>query len=226
MRPELYSRDIVKRCQSLIDQLGPLVERGLRDDVKFGGPLLTTFLLALATPMIVLPIERIFKPSRGGHTVADDRELDTKIEAAVKDVFAEGKRFGDAPFVGAQRWSYVDSYRPFNIAKQCPPDLLQQLSSPEAAKRAREVEAKRILLDLRNALAHGGVIYLDKNGRLTLRSTGMLAFAATRVKERKPVSINVIRIPTEDFRAFLKDWASWLAGTKVPSLLNQEPIAA
>lgn len=57
--PNHYSRDIAARCQTLIDQLLPIVEHGLPDDHRFGGPLRTTFLLAMATPMIVLPIERI-----------------------------------------------------------------------------------------------------------------------------------------------------------------------
>jgi hypothetical protein len=52
--PEHYSRDIVLRCQSLIRHLLPKVEERLSDEAQFGGPLRTTFLLAMATPMIVL----------------------------------------------------------------------------------------------------------------------------------------------------------------------------
>ena len=54
--PNHYSRDIVIRCESLIRHLLPKIEQGLPDDVRFGGPLRTTFLLAMATPMIVLGI--------------------------------------------------------------------------------------------------------------------------------------------------------------------------
>ena len=63
MIPENYSREIAQRCQSLIRNLRPVVAQGLPDEEQFGGPLSTTLLLALAAPMIVLPIERLFKPA-------------------------------------------------------------------------------------------------------------------------------------------------------------------
>src|SRR5579883_3143229 len=85
--PEHYSRDIALRCQSLIRELRPVVKGGLADDRRFGGPLETTFLLALATPMIVLPIERIFKPAEPGAAPAgDDRKLDPALAEEMADV--------------------------------------------------------------------------------------------------------------------------------------------
>jgi hypothetical protein len=82
MIPEHYSRDIALRCQSLIRNLRPVVQRGLLDEGRFGGPLSTTLLLALATPMIVLPIERIFEPSnsRSGQ-VGDDCQLELRTRS-------------------------------------------------------------------------------------------------------------------------------------------------
>ena len=43
----------------------PHVQKGLPDEKKFGGSLTTTFLLAMANPMIALPVERICKPENG-----------------------------------------------------------------------------------------------------------------------------------------------------------------
>jgi hypothetical protein len=39
MRPEHYSRHIAQRCGSLVRHLLPLIQKGLPDDAKFGGPL-------------------------------------------------------------------------------------------------------------------------------------------------------------------------------------------
>ena len=60
MIPEHYARDIVERCDSPIESLLPVV---IDDSDQFGGPLGTTFLIAMSTPMILLPLERILKPA-------------------------------------------------------------------------------------------------------------------------------------------------------------------
>jgi len=57
-RPEHYSLDLVTRCRSLLEHLMPYVRKGLPGDEKFGGSLSTTFLLAMANPIIALPVER------------------------------------------------------------------------------------------------------------------------------------------------------------------------
>jgi hypothetical protein len=122
----------------------------------------------MATPMIVLPIERLFKPSEGYTTVTgDDRELDEMLASRVADTLAPEKTFGEAPFAVSARWSYVPGHRPFNTAEEWPYELLSKLKSQEAFDEAMAAPAYRIMLDLRNALAHGGVTYLDKNGQNT-----------------------------------------------------------
>jgi hypothetical protein len=125
MIPEHYSRDIAQRCVSLMRHLRPVVQQGLPDDAQFRGPLSTTFLLALATPMIVLPIERIFKPAELEATqAADDREIDPVLSRDVHEVLGLGRTFGMAPFVVPGRWSYVPGYHPFNVATTWSRDLL------------------------------------------------------------------------------------------------------
>jgi hypothetical protein len=107
MIPEHYSRDVAKRCRSLIRNLMPLIATGLPDDEQFGGPLCTTFLLAMATPMVVLPIERMFKPGTGREGAADDRTLDPTLAAQVANILAPGMSFGTAPFAETSVWAYV-----------------------------------------------------------------------------------------------------------------------
>ncbi len=60
--PQSFSIDIPRRCQILIDELWPLISEK-RDDGSL--PLNASFLLAISTPMINLPIERIWKPEMG-----------------------------------------------------------------------------------------------------------------------------------------------------------------
>jgi hypothetical protein len=92
--PQHYSRDVPQRCEALIEELLPIVEGGLRADAKFGGPLKTTLLLALATPMVVLPVERIFKRvAFNDPGVADDRGIDEALARGVKSVLGEDHAF-------------------------------------------------------------------------------------------------------------------------------------
>ena len=227
--PNHYSRDITARCHSLIKHLLPFVRCGLPDDTEFGGPLSTTFLLAVATPMIVLPIERIYKPGeRRDGQVGDDRDLDPVLAGELGNVLGEDRFFGDAPFAKSSEWGYVSGHRPFNIADRWPEDLLYALAAPEAVENARKTPAKRILRDLRNALAHGGVTFLDEHGRNTDGQAAMFGFVGAILKDQKVTGLNVLRVRENDFVAFLNDWADWLnRQTSVLKAINErDPIEA
>jgi hypothetical protein len=215
---EHYSRDLPKRCERLIERLMPVVEGGLPGDGDFGGPLKTTFLLALATPMLILPVERMFK--RSG--VADDWELDDRIDARVAEILGSERPFGKAPFAGAG-WGYISRAAPFNIAGGWPPEHLDRLGSREAGEAAQNASAWRILKDLRNALAHGGVAYLDGHGRNSEGEAVMLAFAGAIMKDGKIVALNLLRVHQDDFRRFLSDWSKWISATDVTYVLSEAP---
>ncbi len=225
--PDHYSRDIAVRCQNLIQHLLPMINDGLPDDERFAGPLRTTFLLAMATPMIVLPIERLFKPGNPNAAQAgDDTELDPALANEVADILGETRTFGEAPFAANMSWRYVQGCPPFNVAADWPHELLDRLDTPEAIDAARKAPASRILLNLRNALAHGGVAYLDENGRNTRGRAAMFAFAATQTRNRQIAGLNILRIHEDEFGAFLAAWTQWLARTPVPNVLSHQSAVA
>jgi hypothetical protein len=217
MIPEHYARDIVERCDSLIDTLLPIVQR--ESDARFGGPLGTTFLVAMSSPMVLLPVERMLKPA-ARDAVADDRVLDQTLGKAVTDVLSQATRFGDAPFAREGAWSYVARHAPFNLARGMPADLLHSLSKPQAAKDAMAASTARIVTDLRNALAHGGVAYLDEAGRQTGGQAAMLAFVGSVMRNGHITGVNVLRVKEQDYRDFLAAWASWLRQAGVTAALN------
>jgi hypothetical protein len=186
----------------------------LPDDAKFGGTLDTTFLLAMATPMVVIPLERIYTPAAYAGQVGDDRDLDANLSKEVIGVLGSARKFSDSPF-SVPGWSYVPAYSPvFNVADGCPDDLLQALNTDDAIARAKNTPASVILRVLRNALAHGGVVYLDKNGMATDTEAMMYAFVSSeRDDRRRIVGLNVLRISQSDFCTFLAAWTDWLART-------------
>jgi hypothetical protein len=108
----------------------------------------------MATPMLVLPIERIFKPSGRNHRgIADDRALDPLLADLVLQDLGPERKFGAAPFFQADDWTYVPDIEPFDVARDWPRPVLQALSSGEAIGRAADARACEILLALRNSLA-------------------------------------------------------------------------
>jgi hypothetical protein len=201
---ERYARDIVERCETLIESFLPVV---IQDPAKrFGGPLGTTFLVAMSTPMILLPIERMLKPAANRDSVADDRTVDESLGKAVTETLSAKAAFGGTPFGRAGAWSYVDGQKPFNLAGGIPGDLLERLSKTESSKAALNAKAVRVLTDLRNALAHGDIAYLDERGRQTDVQAAMLAFVGAVMKGGRITGVNVLRIGECDYRQF---WAAW-----------------
>lgn len=219
MIPEHYARDIVERCENLIESLLPVV---MQDPAKrFGGPLGTTFLVAMSTPMILLPIERMLKPAANRDSVADDRAVDESLGKAVTEMLSATATLGETPFGRAGAWRYIGGQKPFNLAGGMPRELLERLSEDESSKTALNNPAVRVLTDLRNALAHGGIAYLDERGRQTDGQAAMLAFVGAVMKGGRITGVNVLRIGERDYRLFLAAWASWLRQAGVTAALNE-----
>ena len=219
-RPVHYSAEVPARCEALIGQLGPLVEEHSDPDGLWGGPLKTTFLLAMATPMLVLPLERIFKPLIWDVVgVANDVAQDPDLDARFAEILGKGRTFGAAPFYEAGVWRYVPDYPAFKVGHDWPDDLLDGLAAEGAEATASDAAASKILTGLRNALAHGGVTYLDSNGRHTQFATNMLGFAS-RVRQNDPTQLCLLRVTVPGFETFLRSWAKWLSAAGVTEELE------
>lgn len=96
--PAHYSQELPSRCYQLIIKLWPAVQEIYADRQEHHGPLTTTFLLAMANPMIVLPIERIERQrgkESGGYV--NDRPLNHHLAQEVDRVLGAA-RFDKSPF--------------------------------------------------------------------------------------------------------------------------------
>lgn len=213
-RPRHYSAELPIRCQALIEMFGPAVQEDSDPQGRWGGPLKTTFLVALAAPMIALPIERLFKPARPHHLgLADDRELDPQLAAMVADVLGPAQSFEAAPFFEPGAWTYIPTLAPFEVGRDWPPRALEALRSESAARAAAEAPARDILLALRNALSHGGITYLDQNGDHADFATNMLGFASF-ARPHHP-EFRLLRVEVPAFESFLGLWSKWLSSSGV-----------
>lgn len=220
-RPVHYSMEIAARCQHLIELLVDQTDSDPTLNERWRGPLRTTFLLAMSTPMLVLPMERLFKPVLRKAGVADDSKLDEGVGDRVRATFADGRPFHEADFYEAKAWSYIDATKKFSIAEVWPSAIFDQLDTPGASAAAGTAPTADILGCLRNALSHGGVAYLDRRGRQSEDATNMLGFAAYPASNRRD-ELRILRISVDRYQHFLAAWSKWLADSGIEDKLAHE----
>ena len=210
--PQNFSIDVPRRCQILLEQLWPSVSN------KADGrplPLNASFLLAISTPMVNLPIERIWKPQKGlavGHL--NDAVLDASLAKAVKADIGQSPVV-KAPFykAGAWRYHYLQKEAALpDLSKQGLPLGVQQALVAGGALTAADALATETFCSiLRNGLAHGGVLYLDSYGQTTEGApVTRFCFVSTKQKNRTVVGLHFLQITMKDYRAFLGKWVGWL----------------
>ena len=223
--PAHFSLELPRRCMKLINELLPTVGTVFADDDRREqGGLTSTFLISMAGPIVVLLIERIErhlqKKDREGY--ADDRRLNLALSRSLKDMLGGGKLQKTQFFVSGH-WSFVERVADFNIADGLPDDVSAALASKEAFDRAARLETSKWSSCLRNALAHGGIAYLNEDGRSAYDGgpVKMFCFVSGKYAERTdeaPEAINCLRIREEHFLEFLRRWVAWLENS---SLLNE-----
>jgi hypothetical protein len=172
--------------------------------------------------MLVLPIERLFKPvveKRPG--VADDSALDETANERIRKTLGSGQAFRLAHFFEEEAWTYLDAVPRFALAQEWPADIFDALATAEAQRAAADAPAAAVLLTLRNALGHGGVAYLDADGRQSLAATNMLAFASYPAWNRKK-ELRLLRVSVEAYQRFLGRWAHWLAASDAKEVLSAQ----
>ena len=93
-----------------------------------------------------------------------------------------------------------------------PPALVTHTDG--AFQRAKEMDFRQWVNCLRNALAHGGIAFLDKNGHQTFGdSAKMYAFVSGKYDKNNReqlIGIKALRIDETEFREFLRLWVAWL----------------
>ncbi len=167
-------------------------------------------------PIINLPVERIERHKTAkDQGYADDSHIDPAASKAVVSVLGGGE-FRSAPFYISDTWSFAAVTNPqlFNIADGIPDELATELGTKKAVEKADSMQTSQWCSIIRNALAHGGIAYLDKDGRTSYgRPVKMYAFVSGKYDDldRKTlIVLNVLRISEANYRIFLRKWVEWL----------------
>lgn len=189
MIPQRFVTEYPQRCSQLLQMLEPQARQA---------DLVGSFALLVASAAFTIPFGRM---TEAKHPLgAPERSLSSAIKALSK------VKFLAAPFWHGQRPAF------FRYARI--------VSDPEHAAGWKDAagahpilsedfkDGSTVLRAIRNALAHGNVVYLDENGHESPGSrVRYLAFLA---KHEDGHSFRVVIFGEEDFLMFLKGWIAWV----------------
>jgi hypothetical protein len=220
--PTHFSLEVPKRAHQLLRDL----YEQLTDSDGTRLPLKATFLLSVSMPIVILPIERILKYKQKrteGHM--NDAVLNSRLADAVDHAIDLEEEVHQAKFF-AGPWQYASLEKGAgfpNLAVEGLPDTVAaQLDAPEAVERAGSLSADTFCRILRNALAHGGVLYLDQHGRSNSGApVRRFAFVSTD-RLNNPTKLHFLRIKMVDYRAFLQHWVDWLNREAIDEVLAED----
>jgi hypothetical protein len=173
--------------------------------------LVGSFGLLAAAAVLTIPYERM-KASHFLHDEERDQDLATQIKKL------ETVKFLSAPFWGSEdpgEWrqsrimasvDQVDGWR----------DEKGRPSLSEAANTIEGRKAAVVIRVLRNALAHGNIIYLDKDSREIagnrMENMAFLSRYEEAEEQRKLAETYRVVVTSEGaFLRFVKAWASWVS---------------
>jgi hypothetical protein len=175
--------------------------------------LLGSFGLLAASAILTIPFERM----RSNHFLNnDDRDADLvkNLKALEKVAFLEAPFWRSEPDEGGWRQSRI-----VNAVDDVRGWLDQDGRDPRSADANTMPirKANEVLRVLRNALAHGNIIYLDENGQeIAGNQVAYVAFLSRyeeTVEQRAQSETYRLVITTEEaFLEFIKSWAAWIGG--------------
>lgn len=204
--PARFATDFPKRCLELLENFEHQAGRL---------NLLTSFGVTMASSLLVIPMER-----QGKKHPFREQEYGSSLQLALREL-------------ERQRWQLADFWdgaHPlgwhFSRIVTDPNEVsgwLDETDAPSVSAGADTMGRRSIgevLRVLRNALAHGNIVYLDPARNETPGLPVRYIAFLSRYEELAPKSgaggvaipetYRVVIVPDEDFIAFLKDWARWL----------------
>lgn len=206
MIPSVFTYDFAGRCRSLIDGL----EKAAGDisDPRFGtGPLITTFAITMAMPLIIVPIERL-GTYRGAakHDRGNLPQMYERLRAELE------KPFADASFRGEGTWSLLSVPGPVRN----PHDWSEHLGKTGDLFDSRFCDAMdaqpalNVLNGLRCALGHGSIAYLNRHGQFAPGEEAEVIALFAKDYDNDERVVRIYSVNQDDFLDFLRSWADFL----------------
>jgi hypothetical protein len=190
MIPERFVTEYPERCGQLLDML----ERPARE-----ADLLGSFALLVASAAFTVPVGRMVEKAHPLGRPA--KALYDAIDGLKKESFVS------APFSNGGKPSF---FRYATSVTDAEDSIGWRNESGEHPLKSSEAkDANIILRTIRNALVHGNIVYLDKEGYET--AGNRLVYLAFLSRHEKGSGYRVAIFDEENFLTFLKAWIGWLA---------------
>lgn len=195
MIPKRFTIEYPERCAQLIAML----EYPARDMNLLG-----SFSVLAAAAAFTIPFQRIVERD---HPAASP---ELKLFKAINDL---GKKpFLRAPFWGAQEPSFF-RYAKIVTKPNAPNEWKDAGGHHPIQSKDNAKNGNTVLRVIRNALAHGNIIYLNKDGLEVPGS--VVQYLAFLTQHDDQVSYRVVIFDEESFLQFLKAWLEWLRSFKL-----------
>jgi hypothetical protein len=174
--------------------------------------LLGSFGLLTASAILTIPFERM-RARHFLHNQERDADLAKNLKLLEKAVFLNAPFWRSEPDGGAWRQSRI-----VNSVDDVDGWLDHDGNDPRSEKSntIQTRKASKVLRVLRNALAHGNIIYLDKTGKeIVGNQMAYMAFLSryeeTEAERENGESYRVVITTEEAFLHFVKSWAEWIS---------------
>ena len=201
MIPQRFAIDYPVRCLYLLDAFEPIAHE--RD-------LYGTFSVMLAASILIVPWER----ANGRHPLTQEQggDLHAGLRRLERQHWIAADFWHDAP---AGEWR-ISRIMGNPNAVHAWHDEEGRPSFSEDAKTIRRRPVGEVFRVLRNALAHGNIVYLDEQGRETagarVQHIAFLSRYEETPKQRETTeTYRLVTVRERDFLPFVRAWALWVA---------------
>ena len=199
--PARFVTEYPLRCMELFELIEPMA----RDK-----DLLGSFSLIVATSVFLIPYERMndrhFLNRRG-----KEPDLYDAIDRIERQHFLKAEFWRNGT---PQEWRFSRIMNEVERTARWRDDKNRHPLAADAVNKIARKKVKDVLYVIRNALAHGNVVYLDEHGSETPGAKlRYLAFLSRCEEEVQPDgnTYHVVTTTGQGFLDFVKVWATWLA---------------
>lgn len=202
MIPQRFAIEYPERSLELLDAFEPIAQ----DRDLYG-----TFSIMLAASILIIPWER----ANGRHPLRQEAggDLATGLRQLGRQRWLDAEFWQGMP---AGEWRFSRIMGDPNEVAEWQDDQGQPSFSPEA-NTIDQRDVTYVFRVLRNALAHGNIVYLDEQGQETWgERVHHIAFLSryeeTAEQRAAGETYRVVTVRETDFLPFVRAWAQWVSG--------------